>query len=580
MLAWRSRELDAAFEAAWPCLRTAAWFSTVSGVLVLAPAAYMLEVYERVVTSRSGTTLAMLTLLVLVVTAGMELLDWARLRLAQHAGLQLERRLRARTLAAMFQVRVRQQAPARAQALSDLRTLRDFAASAPVLAAMESPAILLFLALLFAIQPVLGVAALVGAGVQVVLAWRNEVATRAPALEGEQASAEAGRLAAGMLRNAQVVAALGLRAQVERRWSALRRTALERQSRAASAAGRYRAESRFLQVALGSMLLGLGAWLVLRDRMPQGAGLVVVASILGARVLQPLAVAIAQWRTVLEARAAWHRLSQLLQAAPARPPAMPLPAPRGLLQVDQIVAAAPGAALPYLRGVQFALQPGEVLVVVGPSGAGKTSLARVLVGLWPCRSGAVRLDGADVFAWDKEELGPWIGYLPQEVGLFEGTLAENIARFAAPDPAKVEAAARAAGMHEAIQALPLQYGTPVGPDGTRLSGGHRQRVGLARALYGNPALVVLDEPNANLDEAGDAALAAAIVAGKARGTTFVVITQRGGVLGLADKVLVLDDGQVQHFGPRDAVMAALQGGAAAAPPQRRRTATASFALHK
>jgi len=567
MRASRCRELEQALESALPCLRTAAWFSAISALLVLAPAAYMLEVYDRVVASRSTTTLAMLTLLVVAAIAGMELLDWTRLRLAQHAGLLLERSLRARTLAAMFQVRLRQQGPARTQALADLRTLREFAASAPVLAAMESPAILLFLVLLFAIQPVLGVAALLGAGLLVLLAWRNEQATRDPALQGDQAAAEANRLADGMQRNAQVVVALGLRRQIEARWSAVRRSAVQHHARAAAEAGRYRAESRFLQVALGSLLIGLGAWLVVRDKLPQGAGLVIVASVVGARVMQPLVVAITQWRSVLEARAAWNRLALLLDAVPARPPAMPLPAPRGLLQADQVVAGAPGAPLPFLKGIRFELQPGEVLGVIGPSGAGKSSLARVIVGLWPCRSGAVRLDGVDVFGWDKEELGPWVGYLPQEVELFEGTLAENIARFAAPDRARVEAAARAAGLHETIQALPLRYETPVGPDGARLSGGQRQRVALARALHGSPVLVVLDEPNASLDEEGDAALAAAIASGKARGITFVVVTQRAGLTGLADKLLVLHEGQVQHFGPRDEVFAAMQGRARPRPAE-------------
>jgi ATP-binding cassette subfamily C exporter for protease/lipase len=312
-----------------------------------------------------------------------------------------------------------------------------------------------------------------------------------------------------------------------------------------------------VQVVLGSLLLGLGVWLVVRNEMPQGAGMVVLASIIGARMLGPLVLLVGQWRQVVQAREAWGRLDQLLQDIPRRPPAMPLPAPRAEVQVEHATVCPPGLAVPVLKDVTFTLQPGEVLAVIGPTGAGKSCLARALVGLWPCESGKIRLDRADVFTWDKEELGRYLGYLPQEVELFEGTVAENIARFGDQDAGRVEAAARAAGLHEVIEALPEKYETPVGPEGVRLSGGQRQRVALARALYGSPVLVVLDEPNASLDDAGDAALAAAVLAASARGTACVLITQRTGVLGLAHKLLVLQAGRVQAFGPRDDVLRAL-----------------------
>ena len=286
--------------------------------------------------------------------------------------------------------------------------------------------------------------------------------------------------------------------------------------------------------------------------------MMIVASILGGRMLAPLVQVVSQWQTVVNVRDAWVRVDGLLVAVPERKQGMSLPAPRGALQVEQLVAGAPGSAAPILRGVQFALAPGEVLAVVGPSAAGKTTLARLLVGLWPAQGGKVRLDGADIHAWSKAELGAHLGYLPQGVELFEGTLAENIARFAEVEPAKVEAAARAVGLHEFILSLPQGYDSPVGPEGARLSGGQRQRVGLARALYGDPVFVVLDEPNSSLDEEGDAALARAIQDAKARGTTFVIMTHRTSVLGVADKMLVLHDGQQQAFGPRDDVLAALQ----------------------
>ena len=261
---------------------------------------------------------------------------------------------------------------------------------------------------------------------------------------------------------------------------------------------------------------------------------------------------------MINVRDAWARLDSLLEAVPVRPEGMALPAPRGVLQVEPLMAGAPGNPASILKGVSFTLAPGEVLAVVGPSASGKTTLARLLMGLWPASMGKVRLDGADVFTWDKSELGPHVGYLPQGVELFDGTLAENIARFGEVEMVKVEAAARAVGLHDFIMALPQGYDSPVGRDGTMLSGGQRQRVGLARAIYGDPVFVVLDEPNSSLDEEGDAALAGAIRMMKSRGTTFVVMTHRTSVLAVADKMLVLRDGQMQAFGPRDDVLAALQ----------------------
>lgn len=299
--------------------------------------------------------------------------------------------------------------------------------------------------------------------------------------------------------------------------------------------------------------------------------MLIVASVLGGRMLAPLVQIVAQWRGVVSVRDSWGRLDALLTAIPPKPPAMALPPPKGFLHVDNVVAGAPGGeGGPILKGVAFGLKPGEVLGVVGPSASGKTTLARLIVGLWPAMSGKVRLDGADVFAWDKAELGPCIGYLPQDVELFEGTLAENIARFGPTEPAKVHAAARAIGLHDYILSLPDGYETQVGREGAVLSGGQRQRVGLARAIFGDPVLVVLDEPNSSLDETGDAALAAAILELKARGTTFVVMTHRTGILPVVDKLLVMMDGQVKAFGPRDEVMDAMTKAAAAQAQQGQR----------
>jgi ATP-binding cassette subfamily C exporter for protease/lipase len=560
-------ELGQAFTGLRPFFTRAAWFGIIGGLLVLAPSAYMLEVYDRVVNSRSHTTLLMLTLLVLWAYVVMEVLDWARSQIMHGASLALDRSIGDRIFSAMFTANLRGQPGGSPQTMTDFRTVREFLFSPGVLAMMELPVSLVFIALIFAIHPFLGWAALVGALVQVLVGWFNERKTQPPLMAANQTAFAAQRYADATLRNAQVIEAMGMQRDIYRRWIDKQREFLKLQARASDTAGGFQALTRLLQLLISSGILGLAAWLMLKEELDATGGMMIVASILGGRVVAPLVIIIGQWRAVVGARDAWARLSQLLAAVPARQPGMPLPAPKGALLVENLVAAAPGNPMPILRGVQFQLRPGEVLAVVGPSASGKTSLARLLVGLWPAMGGKVRLDGVDVFGWDKSELGPYVGYLPQDVELFDGTLAENIARFGEADPARVEAAARAVGLHEFILGLPQGYDSPVGGDGAMLSGGQRQRVGLARAIYGDPVFVVLDEPNSSLDETGDAALATAIRELKARGTTFVVMTHRTSVLAVADKMLVLRDGQMQAFGPRDEVLAALAKAAAQAQQQ-------------
>jgi len=365
---------------------------------------------------------------------------------------------------------------------------------------------------------------------------------------------------------------MGMLKDIHRRWLEKQREFLSLQALASERAGGYQAVMKFLQLMMSSLLLGLAAFLLLNGQLNGGSSMLIVASILGGRVLAPLVQIVANWRPVVNFRDAWSRLDDVLASVPPKAESMSLPAPKGRLQVEPLTAGAPGGTFAILKGVGFALQPGEVLAVIGPSASGKTTLARLLVGLWPAMAGKVRLDGADVFAWDKIELGPHIGYLPQGIELFEGTLAENIARFGEVEPAKIEAAAKAVGLHEYIMELPQGYDSPVGREGAMLSGGQRQRVGLARAIYGDPAFVVLDEPNSSLDEAGDAALASAILELKARGTTFVVMTHRTSILPVVDKLLVLREGQVQAFGPRDEVLAALNKAAAQAQQARQQRA--------
>ena len=550
-------ELRAVVLAFKPHYWRAFFFALMGALLVLVPTVYMFEVYGRVVNSRSHMTLAMLTLGVVLAYVVMEVLDWARSETLREAGVLFDRRMAPRVFQAMYENNLRRLGPTSVQPMNDLRTLRDFFPHPVVGAVMESPISLVFMVILFMANPLLGWSAVAGAVVQVLLAWLNERSTNPPLVQANRAAIGAQQYIDGSLRNAEVIEAMGMLKHIHRRWMDKQRDFLNLQAQASDKGGAFQAGSKFVQTVMGSALLGLGGWLVLQNTLAGGAGMMIVASVLGGRRLAPVVLAVSQWRAVVNVRDAWRRLDGLLAAVPEPAESMSLPAPRGVLQVEQIVAAAPGSNAPILRGVAFALAPGEVLGVVGPSASGKTTLARVLIGLWPSMGGKVRLDGADVFAWNKLELGPHLGYLPQGVELLDGTLAENIARFGEVDRAKVEAAARLVGLHDFILALPQGYDSPVGPGGAILSGGQRQRVALARALYGDPVFVVLDEPNSSLDEAGDAALLQAIAQMKARGTTFVVMTHRVSVLGVADKMLVLRDGTQQAFGPRDQVLAAL-----------------------
>jgi ATP-binding cassette subfamily C exporter for protease/lipase len=551
-------ELSMALDTIRPAIVRAALFSMIISFMALAPTVYMLEVYDRVVNSRSGMTLAMLTLMIVGAYAVMEILEKVRGALLRAAGVALDEKLSKRVYDAMFQGFLKRQVGGSMQVLNDLRLIREFLPNPALLAVMEAPVALLALALIFAINPLLGWSAVVGALAQLGVAFMTEKATRKPLMEANRSAVGAQQMAESSLRNAHVMESMGMLDAVHERWNKRQQEFLAYQAQASEGAGLWTAMSKLVQQVMGSLLLGLGAWLLLRNELNGGAGMMIIGSVLGGRVLAPLAQLVSQWSAVVNVRAAWERLEGLLVQMPAKPNNMSLPAPKGVLTVESLMAGAPGHPVAIVRGVQFGLNPGEVLAVVGPSASGKTTLARMLVGLWPAMSGKVRLDGADIHTWDKAELGPYLGYLPQGVELLEGTLAENIARFGDVDMVQVEAAARLVGLHDLIMALPQGYNSPIGRDGAVLSGGQRQRVGLARALYGKPVFVVLDEPNSSLDEAGDAALANAIASLKQLGTTFVVMTHRTSVLGVADKMLLMRDGAQQAFGPRDEVLAALQ----------------------
>lgn len=553
--------LATVLQAQRPLLRKAAGFSVLSSLLLLTPTIFMLEVYDRVINSRSTTTLLLLLLCTLGLYVLMEVLELVRSKFLQLAGWQLDATLREKLHDVLFVSSLRQ-GGASTQSFTDLKTLREFIFSPAVNAVLDLPASVLFLVIVFLISPWLGVLALLGAAVQTAIGVRTEKKTMPVLTEANKAAIAAQSYANGALHNAQVIASMGMKTSITQRWSERQRKFLTLQAQASDVAGTNAASSKFIQTMQGSLILGASCWLAMKGMLFGGGGMMIVASILGGRVLAPLVQLISQWRQVVNARDAYHRLDKVLTLAADLPPCMPLPAPQGKLSVEAVTAAAQGSNVAIIRGVTFALQPGETAIIIGPSAAGKTTLARLLMGIWPAASGKVRLDGADIHAWDKTELGPHLGYLPQNIELFDGTLAENIARFGDINPDHVRTAAELVGLSGLIASQPDGYNTRIGEDGAFLSGGQRQRVGLARAIYGNPRFVLLDEPNSSLDVAGEQALMNTLLALKARKCSTIVISHRTSVLPVADKILLLREGQVAAFGPRDDILDKLRQAAA------------------
>ncbi len=558
-------ELREALLAQKPVFRNAAFFSFFTNLLVMVPTLYMLQVYDRVVNSRSVMTLSLLTLLAIGLYVVMEILEWVRQEILQSAGRNFDARVSERVFDSVFEANLRRIPGTSVQALNDLRTLREFLSSPALLALMDVPLSMLYVLAIFMINTTMGYMSIVGALLQVGLAYLTERSTQPPLTAANRSSIDAQNYASGSLKNAQVIEAMGMLGNIHGRWMKKQRQFLFAQAAASDAAGTYSSLAKFVQLAQSSLLLGAGCWLIINRMFPGGGGLMVVASILGGRVLAPVSQVIGMWKYVVNARDAYFRLDNLLTALPAREPGMSLPPPKGLLSVEAVTAAAPNSNVPIIRGASFVVPAVKAVAVVGPSASGKTTLARLIVGVWPAAGGKVRLDGVDIFPWNKAELGQYVGYLPQDVELFDGTLAENIARFGHVDMEQVEAAARAVGVHETIVALPQGYESAIGEDGCFLSGGQRQRVGLARAIYGNPRLLVLDEPNSSLDEAGEQALVKTLLALKAQGTTILVITHRTSVLEAVDLMLLMVEGQVKAYGLRDEVLAALQGKMPPAP---------------
>jgi len=540
-------ELRQAIFTLFPLMKVVLMFSFFVNLLVLAPSGYMLEVYDRVVNSRSMNTLLMLTVLVLGLYVLLEVIEWVRKQVMQKAAVELDGVLRGKVFHAMLAARLANHKGNAVQPLKDFKTIRDFLPTSSFLAFIDAPFALLVLVVLFLINPLLGWFSVIGAFVQTALGFINMRRIHTPLEMASQHSMASQSYANNVIRNAQAVEAMGMLENIKQRWGALQNDFLEQQAVASEYAGSNAALSKMFQSLVSSMLLGIGCWLALQGQI--GGGLMIVGSILGGRVLAPIVRIVSGWRQVEAAWEAYERLEHLLQQFPEPEEAMPLPAPQGALSVEGLVAGPPNTGLQILKGIDFKLLPGKLLVVAGPSASGKTTLARLLVGIWPAYAGAVRLDGHDVYSWNKDELGKSIGYLPQDVELFEGTLAENIARFGDVDMGQVEDTCRLVGLDALVASLPDGLDTEIGQDGAFLSGGQRQRVALARALYGNPSFVVLDEPNSSLDELGDAALIEALKEIKRRGTTVVVISHRTNIVSVSDYMMVLINGRVQKFGP-------------------------------
>ncbi|WP_369722032.1 type I secretion system permease/ATPase [Bradyrhizobium sp. LLZ17] len=533
---------------------TAAIFSLAINVLYLAGPLYMLQVYDRVISSGSEITLLMLTIALLLGYGALAGLDAVRARVLTRASVRLDHQMAPRVMTAVIDRNARG-GSTRSQLLRDFDTFRQFITGTGVHAVFDLPWAPIYILVIFALHPLLGAFALACCLILILLAFLNELAVKSPLSEANEAASRNYIFTEMSLRNTEVVRAMGMTPGLLRRWSRDRIRMIERQVTASDRASAMQSLIRFSRLSMQSLILGVGAYLVI-ERLTT-AGAMFAASILLGRALQPVEQIVGSWRGLVSARGAFVRLRELLSAHPPRETGLTLPRPDGQLSVDGLSFAAPGTSKAILRGVAFRIEPGEVLGIIGPSGAGKSTLARHLVGVQTPSAGAARLDGADISTWIRSSLGQHLGYLPQDVELFADSIAANICRFDDGDDNAIIAAAKLAGVHEMIVRLPQGYDTQVGEGGAILSGGYRQRIGLARAVYGDPSLVVLDEPSSNLDADGDAALAHCILQLKQRGTTVVLISHRPATIGVCDKILVLREGVAEMFGPRNEILSRL-----------------------
>lgn len=554
----RYPELENALKEVKSYFLYAGLFSAAVNTLMLVPVIYMLQVYDRVMSSGSLPTLASLTILMIALTCAMGGFEWVRSMILIGASNRIERLLRRRVNDASFKRTLLSGGMGGgSQAISDLGSLRQFLTGNGLFAFFDAPWFPIYVGIMFLFHTWFGVAAIFSGIVMVALAYTTEKLTSKPLQEANSLSAQVNNRINGTLRNAEVIAAMGMADDIRKIQEAKSDEVLAMQTAASKSAGILMNISKVFRVVMQSILLGMGALLALQGEI--SPGMVIAGSLLLGRALAPIDMLVGSWKGFSVARAQYGRLGQLLKDVPADAETMSLPAPKGNLSTEQVVVVPPGATIPAVRGVSIQLTEGEALGIVGPSASGKSSLARALLGIWPASAGTVRLDGADISQWNRVELGPYIGYLPQDIELFDGTISENICRFGTEDPEKIVDAAKLSGVHDLILHLPQGYNTVIGGSGGVLSGGQRQRIGLARAVYNSPRLLVLDEPNSNLDDQGEKELVDAMKRISSQGSTIIVITHRPLILQSVDKILVMKDGAQVSFGDREQILSHLMG---------------------
>ena len=537
-----------------PLLAYMGLFSFCVNLLYLIPALFMLQVFDRVLTTHSGETLVVLLVGTAVAMVVMLLLDYVRQRLQGVLAAIADERLARPLVESLVERAARTPHAAVGEGMRDLATLKTVLSSNALAALFDAPWAPLFLLLIWTFHPLLGLGALVSVVLMLALAWLNHRTSRA-AIEGlQQDGRRASRYVESSLRNAEVLQALGMTGRLLGRWRALQDEVAALHASAGRGGVAFSALTRFVRQAIQIVMLSLGAWLVISQEA--SAGIMIATTVLLGRALQPVEQLVGSWRALADGRAAYRRLAELDTGGAA--PQVALPCPAGRLQVEGLSYRVPATGKPVLYNLALALEPGESLAIIGASAAGKSTLARLLIGLWAPATGSVRLDGTDVARWDRAQLGQWIGYVPQDVELFDGSVADNIARLAQVDAERVIGAAKRANAHDMILEFAEGYDTLVGEGGMRLSPGQRQRIALARALYGNPRLVVLDEPNANLDGAGELALAHAVNGLRADGVTTIIVTHRPALIAHVTKILVLENGRAKRYGAAAEVMRDMQ----------------------
>ncbi|WP_456292393.1 type I secretion system permease/ATPase [Pseudomonas sp. AK106] len=554
----RSHEnnLQAALKACRGSFLSVGFFSLFVNALMLVPTFYMIQVSGRVVPSSSASTLIMLTLILTVLMLTLGSLEWVRSRIMVRISNRLDVLLSRDVYRASFRKALNSGGmDASAQSLNDLTSLRQFLTGNGLFAFFDAPWLPVYTAVMFLFHPWFGWMTVVSAIVLVVLAYVNHRYTGSALTEANKQSLTSNLHTTKSLRNAEVIESMGMLDTLMGKWAVRQRRVLVLQSDASDKSGIITSISKTFRNWAQSMMLAAGAYLVITHEI--NPGLMMAGSLLLGRALSPIDQMIGSWKGFVAARVQYQRLNDTLDKLNAEPERMSLPDPEGHLQVENLVVAPPGAKAAVIRNISFVTPAGSIVGIVGPSAAGKSTLARALLGIWPPQHGVVRLDGADISTWDKQKLGPHLGYLPQDIELFEGSISDNIARFTKVDPEKTVLAARIAGVHEMILQLPDGYDTVIGSEGVNLSGGQRQRIGLARAVYGNPRLIVLDEPNSNLDEVGERALGVALQKMKETGATVFIISHRPNVLSRLDRIMVLNSGAMTMYGPRDQVIAEL-----------------------